>query len=59
MTRSEILIKLQIVMDLCDNPDLWEELLYLKHNESDFTDSELIKRILELTIEYMSELKGA
>lgn len=59
MTRSELLNKVQSVMDLCDNPDLWEELLYLKHNEAEFTDSEIMKRLLELCIEYMSELKGA
>lgn len=57
MLRSDILDKLQSFMDLCDNPDIWEELLYVRHNEAEFSDSELTKRFIELSLEYISELK--
>ena len=58
MNRNDIMTYLQSFMDLCDNPDIWEELLYLRHNEGDFSDSELLKRIASLVLEYLSELKG-
>lgn len=45
-------------MDACDNPDLWEELLYIKHNQEEFSDKDICKRLFELALEYIDDLKG-
>ena len=41
MRREDVLSSINFIMDVCDDPEIWEELLYLRHNQDDFSDSEL------------------
>lgn len=58
MHRDDLLNVLTSLMDACDNPDLWEELLYIKHNQEEFSDKDICKRLFELALEYIDDLKG-
>ena len=41
MRREDVLSAINLLMEVCDNPEIWEELLYIRHNQDDFTDSQL------------------
>ena len=44
-------------MEICDDPDIWEELLYLRHNQEEFSDSVLFTRIWGFVSDYILSLK--
>lgn len=57
MNRDALLNVLGSFMDACDNPDVWEELLYIRHNQEEFSDKEIETRLFELFLSYIKEPK--
>jgi len=57
MRREDILSALNSFMEMCDDPDIWEELLYLRHNQEEFSDSVLFTRIWGFVSDYILSLK--
>ena len=55
--REKVLSAINLLMDLCDDPEIWEELLYLRHNQEEFTDSDLVLRVLNLSVDYILALR--
>jgi hypothetical protein len=57
MNREALLDVLGSFMDVCDNPDVWEELLHIRHNQDEFSDKEIEKRLFELFLSFIREPK--
>ena len=57
MRREDILSAINLLMDICDDPDIWEELLYLRHNQDEFSDSDLTYKVMNLATDYILLLR--
>lgn len=55
--REKVLSAINLLMDICDDPEIREELLYLRHNQEEFTDSDLVLRVLNLSVDYILALR--